>query len=370
MHKITFFPIGNADSYLIDLECGRKLLFDYANVHDPKNEDDKRIDLEAELRKNLDEADRNYLDAVAFTHLDKDHYHRSTEFFYLEHAKKYQDEHRIKIKELWVPAAVILEEALTGEAAVLRAEARYRLKNGSGIRVFSRPARLQSWLEGEGISIEDRRHLITDAGQIIPGYGLADDGIEFFVHSPFAITQEDGTSINRNEASLVLQATFNCEGELTYFLLTADTTHEIWKEIVNITKYHNNEERLKWHISKIPHHCSYLSLSSEKGMDVTKPIPEVQWLLDHGQDSGLLISPSKPIPQNDDDDQPPHRQAANCYRAVAAGNEGEFKVTMEHPSISRPEPLVIAIDSNGHTLIKKTVSAASIITSRITPRAG
>ena len=57
---------------------------------------DKRIDLPVVLKKDL--GTRDYVDVVAFTHLDDDHLKRSSEFFYLLHAKKYQGEGRIKIK--------------------------------------------------------------------------------------------------------------------------------------------------------------------------------------------------------------------------------------------------------------------------------
>src|SRR3989339_1133976 len=141
MHKITFYPLGNADSYLVDLDKGKKLLFDYAQCRDEEDDKDRRIDLASALKNDLKESDRNYYDVVAFTHCDDDHIGGFSEFFYLQHAEKYQDEKRVKINELWVPAAIVIEEGLTGEAAILRAEARYRLKEGKNIRVFSRPDR-------------------------------------------------------------------------------------------------------------------------------------------------------------------------------------------------------------------------------------
>jgi hypothetical protein len=58
----------------------------------------------------------------------------SGDFFWLEHALKYQGEGRIKIKELWVPAGAILEDGCEDSARIIRQEARYRLKMGSGIR--------------------------------------------------------------------------------------------------------------------------------------------------------------------------------------------------------------------------------------------
>jgi hypothetical protein len=80
------------------------------------------------LRQDLAEHERNAYEVVAFTHLDTDHTKGASEFFWFDHAKKYQDEERIQIDELWVPAAVIMEEGCCDDAAVIQAEARHRLR--------------------------------------------------------------------------------------------------------------------------------------------------------------------------------------------------------------------------------------------------
>jgi hypothetical protein len=71
-----------------------------------------------------------------FTHLDDDHIRGASNFFYMEHAQKYQDKvngkSRIKMREMWVPAAVITEEGCTEEDRIIRQEARHRLKKGTG----------------------------------------------------------------------------------------------------------------------------------------------------------------------------------------------------------------------------------------------
>ncbi len=221
-HSVTFFPTGNADTCLIRLENSRSIIFDYANTHDSEDEDDKRINLEDEIRSLLDDA--NSVDVLAFSHLDKDHYQGASELFWLEHAKKYQSDTRLKIDVLWVPAAAILEEGITEEGRVLRAEARHRFKMGKGIRVFSSPNALDKWLEDNDIDPTDREHLITDAGQLSPDFSLSEDGIEFFVHSPFAERGEDGSLEVRNESALFMQDTFDVEECLTRLLLSADCT--------------------------------------------------------------------------------------------------------------------------------------------------
>jgi len=368
MHKLTFYPLGNADCCLIDLENKKKILFDYANLKDPEDEKDLRIDLAATLKADLDKDKKDYYDVVAFTHADDDHIHGFSDFFYLEHAKKYQDDKRVKINELWVPAALIVEEGLKDEAAVLRSEARHRFKAGKNIRVFSRPERLKEWADKEGINIEDRKGIITDAGQLVPGFDKASQGVEFFVHSPFAIHQEDKI-IDHNDSALIMQAVFNSGNVETKLFLSSDATYDILTDIVNITRYHKRDERLAWDVMKIPHHCSYLSLNEEKGKEKTEPVKEVKWLFEQGGDKGLLVSTSDIIP-NEDTDQPPHRQAANYYKERATAINGESIVTMEHPKKSNPQPLVITIDNYGATLKKAIAIGGADIISRPAPRAG
>jgi hypothetical protein len=369
MHKLTFFPIGNADCCLIDLANGLKLLFDYANCRNANDRSDLRIDLAAALREDLRRSGRRHFDIVAFTHADDDHVHGASEFFYLTHAKKYQSKDRIEINQLWVPAAMIVEEGLKDDARILQAEARYRLREGKGIRVFSRPARLKKWFDKEGIKLADREHLITDAGKLIPGFTASTQGVEFFVHSPFAIHLKDAL-VDRNDCSLILQATFNIDGQETRLILSADATHEILTDMVSVTKYHKNDARLAWDIFKLPHHCSYLSLNSEPGTHITEPVPEVKWLFEQGAQGGVIVSTSKPIPSDDSDNQPPHRQAANYYKKRAAAIGGEFKVTMEHPTPASPEPLIITIDTAGATVKKTSARSGVAMTSRPAPRAG
>ena len=369
-HKITFYPEGNADTCLVEPENGEMLLFDYADRHGDDEAARLRGDLSVALQEKLEDAGRDGFDVVAFTHLHDDHIHGAAEFFYLRHALRYQVGDRAEINELWVPSAAITEEGLKGEAAVIRAEARHRLREGEGIRVFSRPAALEDWLASEGIALDERRHLITDAGQLVPRRKKEIDGIEFFAHSPFAHRQDENELVDRNSSLLVLQATFRYGGQDVRLFLSADSSHEALADIVSISLYHGNDNRLEWDIMKIAHHCSYTSLGPKKGAEVTEPVPEVAQLFEKfGQDGSILISSSDVIPKVDTD-QPPHRQAANYYKGVARERDGEFKDTMEHPKPSRPEPLVIIIDDTGATAEKIITTGSAAITTRPAPRAG
>jgi len=376
MPTLTFYPLGNADCYRIDLADGRKVLFDYADRRNPKDPNDRRIDLPTALRDDLRAAKRDSFDVVAFTHSDEDHVQGASAFFSLLHSKTYQGEGRIGIGELWVPAAFITESAqeLCADAQVIQKEAQYRLLHDpTTIRVFSRPDTLRTWLEARGSSLTKCAGSFVDAGTLVPTFTKVWDGVEFFVHSPFASRQDDGTFIERNDCSLVMQATFVVDGEETRFLLSADMPHAVLTEIVDITQAHKRDDRLAWDVIKLPHHCSYLSLSDERGKDRTEPVTNAAWFFGEQARAGaIMVSTSKPIPMMDSetDTDPPHRQAANYYRKCAEAVGGEFIVTMEHPTKSGPEPLVITIDSGGATLQKRIARSGVSVVSRPSPRMG
>lgn len=372
--RIQFFPLGNADTVRLDLADDRKVLIDYAAMRNGEA-DDKRCDLPEELRRDLNKAGRNYFDAVCITHTDTDHCKGFGEFFWLEHATAYQGKGRIKIRELWVPAAAILEPNLKDDARLVRSEARYRLREGKGILVFSRPERLKKWMEDEGIDFESRKHLIVDAGRTVPGYSVdGPEKVEFFVHSPFGWRQDANTVVQRNEDSIVMQATFKEGGRESRLFLGSDVDHESLSAIVKVTRAHKNDDRLRWDVMKLPHHCSYLSLGPERGVNETKPVPEVKWLFeDQREDGSYIVSPSWPIPAkgSDDDkgDQPPHRQTANYHRRISDERDGEFVVTMEEPSKDKPKPFAYKVTARGVAL---DVAAPMVVSAAAasTPRAG
>jgi hypothetical protein len=368
MTQLTFYPLNNADTSFIELTNGRTILVDYAHCIVGEEEAEPIVDLKTTLKEKLDSLGLNEIDTVLFTHADQDHVRNASEFFWFQHAKEYQGEDRIKIKELWVPAAFICEEGLDDCARVIRQEARHRLRQGSGIRVFSWPQQLEGWLKDNGLSLQSRQHLITDAGNIAPGFSLAKDQVEFFVHSPFAHRDAD-TLQSRNDGSVFMQATFQEGGRKTRLMLGADTEHEVLAEIVRITKNKNREDRLEWEIFKLPHHCSYGVLSAEKGENETVPDAEVLELFEKGSIGLTIVSPSKPIP-DEDTKQPPHMQAANFYKKLAKRKFGQFIVTMEHPFVSAPAPLEMTISEMGAQVVRNRRSISVSVAAVAAPRAG
>lgn len=374
MTQLTFFPLGNADTTLIELGDGRRMLVDYANTRSGE-EGDKRCDLPALLKADLKKAGRNDYAAVAFTHLDDDHCMGSSEFFYLESSTACQGSDRHKIGTLWVPASAVTESGLKDDARAIRQEARHRLKAGKGIKVFSRPERLRDWLEANGLTVDERRNCFVDAGKIVGGFDLGTDGVEFFAHSPHARRTDDRGVEDRNGDSLVFQARFLEGGVETDVLFAGDVNYEVLAEIVDITRSKGNHDRLHWNVYHLPHHCSYTAIGPDKGDEKTKPVEQVRWLCQaQGERRGFIVSPSKPIPlkgtSEDKDVQPPHRQAAEYYRSDVLEDRRNLLTTMSEPSTSGPKPTVIRITADGAVREPTGSGGASMAAAVIAPRAG
>lgn len=376
-HRIVFYPVGNGDTSQIILESGKRILMDYRHRKKTEEGEGPEINLKTRLKQELKDAGRDSFDVVAFTHADADHIENSTEFFELWHAAKYQGEGRVKIDTLWVPAAMILEAGTNGqqssEFVIWRQEARHRLKEGRGVRVFSKPEKLKDWLEENGLTLESRRHLITDAGQLAPDFNLETDGVEFFCHSPFIKHVDEGDDL-RNAASLIFNVRLR-SGMATYdYLAVGDSEWCVLEDIVATTKAHGNMDRLAWDLYNIPHHCSYLALSDVKGEYETIPKPGVEEILLSGKDGAYIVSSSCPIhdtKEGREQTQPPHIQAKKCYETYRKKTGGaKFLVTMEEPNASKPEPLEFKVDSQGLSLSRVAASAASVIISKPAPRAG
>jgi hypothetical protein len=380
-HQIIFYPVGNGDTSQVVLSQGRRVLFDFCHRTKANSTDTPEIDLKKRLKEELAAAGRNYFDVVAFTHADADHIQGSTEFFELQYASKYQGDGRIKIKQLWVPAAMILESASNDqqseEFVILRQEARYRLLEGKDILVFSKPPALMEWLapklKERGEAPTARDHLFIDAGTLVPGFNLTSDGAEFFCHSPFIKHCEDGDII-RNSAALVFSVRLQAGSSTFDYLEIGDAHWEDLEEIVRITKWHKNDDRLAWDLINIPHHCSYLSLSDEKGEKETAPKPLVKELLLAGKQDSYIVSCSKPVvdvKESYDQVQPPHIQARKAYERYLKAVKGrKFLVTMEEPNAAKPEPLVFDVTAGGVSWTKMALIGAPAIVASRPSRAG
>lgn len=360
--RLASFPLGNADSTRLTLNDGRRLLFDFADMGKSSGSD-IIFNLEDEIRDDLRTGKQSSLSVLCYTHLDGDHCSHSKDVFWFEHSSALQTKDRVKFDELWVPAAAIVETGLTHpDAKIVQKEARHRLRNGQGIKIFSSPKGLEDWLKGEGLTIDSRQQCIVNAGQLVPGFGKMDaGGSEFFVHCPLSWKQDENDDVIRNEDSIVLHSTVRVGGRDNRVLLGSDVNSDTLTEIVKSTKRHKNEARLEWDVLKLFHHCSYKALNKDgKEDDPTKPVPEVKWLMDdQGQKGSIIISSSRKIPAKgsaEDNDQPPHRKAANYYKPLQANRGGRFMVTMEEPG----KPTTVEFTSSGARYLPAALAAPAV----------
>jgi hypothetical protein len=371
MTNIIFYPLGNADCCFMKTGGGYTFVFDYADMHQPEDSEDKRMPLLANFRQDLGWPKCKEIDVLAITHGDNDHIKGIPEAFWLNHDRKYQGEDRIKIRDLWVPAAMLFDGDAEGDCKILKTEIQHRFLKKEGIRVFARPEHLSDWLNSRGRRLDDFRDIITDAGQLVPGWAKEHQGIEFFVHSPFAERTDDGL-LDRNENCLVMQATIRESNVDTRYLITADSVSWVWQKMVQITRKHKNDERLAWDLFSVPHHGSYLSMAEEKGEEITEPTEEFKWLLEQGTTRSVMVCSSREvlIEEDPDDVLPPHLQTYRRYKQTADELDGEIVVTMENPSIDEPRRTVVKVDQFGVTLKKESPLAAAVLTSTVAPKAG
>lgn len=361
--KITFFPEGNAECVLLELENGKRMLMDYANMH---SGDSRYTDLAISL------TDIDAFDVVMFTHSHDDHVKGAADFFRF-HQVKYQTGKRAEIKDLWISAAFLLDVNPCEDARVIRQEARYRLKecNGDGIKIFAAPGSLTSWLKDNELSTNESDHPIIHAGTLMDSsmHNLGNE-ISFFVHAPFSEDAEDPDS--RNDPSIVIQISLENLGRNTNILITGDTPYDVLDRIIGRSEFNNNSGYLKWDLYDIPHHCSYTGLSAEKGENITEPLESIKRLLsEYGQQNAFLVASCRAFSDvGENDKQPPHFQAKKAYKKYSKNVDGTSKIifiTSEYKGKTNPKPLRFKIDYTG---IREDTEIATTLIHTPAPRAG
>ena len=360
--RFTIYPLGNAETCLLELNNGGKVMFDFAAMKDQNSSTDTRYDIKKELSAIKE------FDVVMFSHAHDDHTKGASEFFYFEHAKTYQSDDRAKIKELWISAAFLLDTSLENgsDAKIIRSEARYRLKTKTGVKIFGSPDGLSDWLEEQEIDYADVAHLIVHAGELMDLPDPLGDEIQIFVHAPFSDDSEEVQ--DKNNPSIVLQVrVFNQDRE-TNILITGDTPYKVLDKIVEISKSNDNEAYLTWDIYDIPHHCSHTGLNEkgEKDVRIITPTENIQWLLNQSGKGAYLVASCDKVTE---ETSPPHMCAKRAYVQYSA-SDAQFMATMEHiPSkATKPTPIKFEIDEQGLTLKEDRVQQDFLLKSA--PRAG
>ena len=347
----TYYPLGNAQTMLLELGNKKKMLFDFADVKSSELED-KRWDIVNEFD------DIESFDVVVFTHAHEDHIKGAADFFCMEYSLKRDD--GVKIDELWLSVAFVTDtNCSTEDARVIRQEARARLKKGKGVKVFGHNKAFTKWLENSNISEESVEHLIFHAGENIP-HTMGKE-VSIFLHAPFSDDCDDVD--DKNDPSVVMQVRLHNPGRETNILITGDTPYDVLGEIVQITCSKNRENYLQWDLYDVPHHCSDTGLCSSS-TDYIEPTDDVKWLLEQSGTNAFMVASCKPLAETNT--PPPSSEAAEVYKDFIE-SDVDFRITMEFRKQSAPEPMVFIIDSRG---LRLKQSASSAHFNSPPPRAG
>jgi len=337
----------------LELRNQKRLLVDFANVKsDTADTSDKRCNL-------VDEFEGiTKFDVVMFTHAHEDHIKGAADFFRMNYSRK--SDTGVEIGELWLSASFVADADCTCEdARVIRQEARSRIKTGEGVKIFGYSNELKDWLKKSSIDEDSIKHLIFRAGQLI-AHDLGNE-VSFFLHAPFSVDCDDVT--DKNDPSVVMQMRLHNYERETNVLVIGDVPCDVLDEIVSRSENNNNLDYLKWDLYDVPHHCSTTGLCNSPNEGV-EPTDNIKWLLQQSNPNAYMIASCKTL--KDADTPPPSEDAANAYKSYSKGDV-TFRITMEWPKSSAPEPMSFTIDSRG---LRPKSSSGNAFISSPAPRAG
>jgi hypothetical protein len=240
--KLTFFPVGNGDMTLIQLESGRTILID-VNIREPG--DDVR-DVAADLRSRLkhDRDGRPYVDAMLLSHPDQDHYRGLVQHFHLGPLADYKqaksgEAAKIILREMWSSPMVFrrmpADQKLCDDADAWHKEARRRVNLYRAKRQFLAGDRIQVMGEDRDGKTNDITDILVKAGNAITSIdGASDDTFRGVLLAPKGKgTDEEEERRSKNHSSVIVRFSIACNGVLDAcrFLAGGDAMVGIWERI-------------------------------------------------------------------------------------------------------------------------------------------
>jgi len=372
MAKIIFFPVGSGDMTLIKTETGKSILID-VNVR--ATADDSTSDtpdvmamLKTHLNKNSDKC--YYIDAFLLSHPDKDHCSGLMKHFHMGDPSSLKPaDDKILINEIWSSPMVFRRASknhtLCDDAKAFNKEAKRRVKLYKDASVYITPGnRILILGQDENGKTDDLSSIVVRVDNTFNRInGEIDNSARFRLLAPFPKgDEEDENLYSKNQSSTILQislsekkddVTDNC-----LFITGGDAEVAIWDRIW--TRNKTDVNNIRYDILQAPHHCSWHSLSydswSEKGDDAELS-QNAYHALSQAKKGAFIVSSSNPI--KDDKNNPPCIKAQRTYKDILKGHSGSFKCTMENPSESNPQPLIIDVTSYGPRINNSSTSSAA-----------
>lgn len=375
--KLTFFPVGNGDMTLIELESGRKILIDMNIRASADDSNDVTPDVAAQLRERLERDDKGrlYVDALLVSHPDKDHCTGLVNHFHLGAADKWSKEaDKIFIRELWSSPMVFRRASknhtLCDDAKAFNQEARRRVnfyKDGNSVDDGERILILGEDENGKTNGLESILVRVDEQFTKVNGTYDWSMTVRLLAPLPKEENEETEETLSKNDSSTILQFSLTGEGhpDMCRYLSGGDAEVAIWERLWK--RHESRTDWLSYDVMQTPHHCSWHTLSydswSDKGEDA-QICQDAKNALSQSRENAIIVASCKPIKADDSD--PPCIRAKREYVTMAE----QFLVTMEHPKESAPTPLEIKINQSGSSVVKQALIGGAAIISRPAPKAG
>lgn len=369
--RLLFFPVGNGDMTLIELESGRTILIDVNIRACTGDADDPTPDGAAMLRKRLqrDAQGRLYVDVFLLSHPDQDHCRGLARHFHLGAPDMYSKaDDKIFIREIWSSPIVFRRASkiltLCDDAQAFNTEARRRVKyfRERGLAALKDGDRIQIMGEDEAGKTDDLTDILVKVNALVTKVnGVADSSITARLLGPLPKSddEEEEEALAKNRSSVILRLELKSNGvNACRFLTGGDAEVAIWERL---WRKHQHTDWLEYDILQTPHHCSWHSLSYDSWSELRKAAKvsqDAKKALSQARPGAVVVASSKPIDANDSD--PPCIGAKQEYQKVTNKVSGTFKCTGEYPTVSAPEMMEIEIGQYGPRLKSKPTNRATI----------
>ena len=371
--KIAFFPVGNGDMTLIQLESGRTILIDVnirAAADDPE---DPTPDVAKILRERLtrDAKGRLFVDAFLLSHPDQDHCARLREHFHLGLPADWsKTADKIFIRELWSSPMVFRraskKHVLCDDAEAFNAEARRRVKRFRDTKgAVDEGDRILILGEDENGKTDDLGDILVKVDEIFAKVnGVVDQSLSTRLLAPLPKSDDEAEEeeLSKNESSTIVRFSLAAEGnpDAGRYLTGGDAEVGIWERLWD--RHKKRVDWLSYDILLSPHHCSWHSLSHDSWSEMgekAKVSDKARSALAQTRDGAVVVSSSKPI--KDDDNDPPCIRSKREYVAITNAAKGTFKCVCELPSEDEPDVLEFEIGQHGPRPKTRLMKAGSVL---------